>query len=168
MLRDASYLRQAEQRPTPLEAGLLQQLPTAETVTPARWHRDACCLQPHLLQPAAPCAQVTPANWPEMLRAVGLLLREMEPEAGAPGAGASGAAANGSAKPSPMAAAVRALERGGYGALNLAGRLLLLRALCDKAGSTASLAEVIKANATADLELQVSLVSPLVIPPRAP
>ena len=47
VLRDAGQLRATEQLPTPLEAGLLQQLPTAETVTPA--------------------------NWPEMLRAVGLL-----------------------------------------------------------------------------------------------
>ena len=60
-----------------------------------------------------------------MLRAVGLLLRDLDMggEAGAPASGAGGASANASKKPSPLAAAVRSLERGGYGALNLGGRL---------------------------------------------
>ena len=112
MLRDAGQLRATEQLPTPLEAGLLQQLPTAETVTPA--------------------------NWPEMLRAVGLLMRDLEvpldgaalsaantpldSAAAVPSATRALSAATTPETPAPsaIAAAVRTLEGGGYGARDLA------------------------------------------------
>ncbi len=136
LLRDATALRASAQLPPPLEVGLLQQLPTAETVTPA--------------------------NWAEVLRVVGHLLRDMHADA---------------AEAAAAAEARRVLGQGGYAALDFAQRLLLLRALCD--ATCGSLSEEIKANATAELEMMQEQAArmrelakarpapPLAAPPRA-
>ena len=83
---------------------MLQQLPTAETVTPA--------------------------NWPEVLRAVGLLTRDLEvPLDGAAAAARAAAALSETGAPPAIAAAVCALEGGGYGALDLGPALTLFLTL---------------------------------------
>ena len=142
-----------------------------------------------MLQQLPTAATVTPANWPEALRAVGLLLcdLEMEMEGGAASqrdaraqrADATTTAASrvevavevavevepggqrgghvhmhAAAAPVSVAAALRRLERRGYGALGVGPRLLLLRALCDAACRSPSLAEAIKSHAQSELELQ--------------
>ena len=68
-----------------------------------------------MLQQLPPADLVTPATWAEVLRSVGWLLPDFAPPELA----------------DECADALKEMQRGGFAMLGVAGRLALLRALCD-------------------------------------